>query len=97
MNDSLSALHSRKSQHVHRYRSIVESFVLIRLEIPAKDEPVRITPILNTTKGREKPLISKGTVSLRYTPSGKLPDGCDDGEEEKGNNNDDKSWENDDK
>lgn len=39
--------------------------------------PVSTTPIENTTKGSEKPLISNGTVSLRYTPSGKLPLGCD--------------------
>ena len=32
---------------------------------PAKDDPVKTTPIENTTNGREKPLISKGTVSLR--------------------------------
>jgi hypothetical protein len=32
---------------------------------PANEEPVRTTPMENTTKGREKPLISNGTVSLR--------------------------------
>ena len=32
---------------------------------PAKEDPVKTTPIENTTNGREKPLISKGTVSLR--------------------------------
>ena len=32
---------------------------------PAKDDPVRTTPIEKTTKGKENPLISNGTVSLR--------------------------------
>jgi hypothetical protein len=42
---------------------------------PAKDELVRTTPIVKTIRGSEKPLISKGTVSLKDTPSGKFPVG----------------------
>ena len=42
---------------------------------PANENPVKMIPTENTTNGNENPLNSNGTVSLKVTPSGRLPVG----------------------